>query len=148
MDIQDPLPILYRLTISSLMKTAGQFKKDITLAEGYIVELGMYRGIIEPIQLTEFFIDHESSECKYKLVFQFSPDFLLRNIGFMIGGGAGLKWQVSLPRFAQYTDIDKARASNNFIDWINCSKISLLRNDQFSVNTEYFEETLDEYLVK
>jgi hypothetical protein len=147
MDIENPLPTLQKLSICTLIKAIQGFSKDVRLAEGCISEKAMCRAIIEPIQLTDYDIDYKNNENKYQLQFQFSPNFLLNNYGFLIGGGARLKWQILLPKFEHFADKEKERINANAIDWINACKIQLIRKDEFNVDLAYFNETLDEFIT-
>ena len=137
MDIENPLPALHRITILCLLSLIKDIGKSTFMAEGCLMEACMYRKIIEPIQITEYEINYLDDELKYNLCFQLSPDFLLQNYGFLIGGGARLKWKIMLPKINE----EKAFTTSG-IDWIQLCKAELITNKEFNVDVVYFNETL------
>lgn len=139
-DITNPEFLLEKLTINTLIKQLSKLGDNLHIAEGYISEIGMYRAIIEPIQLTEFSICNDE-KYKYKLQFQFSPNFLQKNYGFLIGGGSKLKWQMSLPKISTF----KQEISSSAKDWITQGKVDLITAQDLCIDEDYFNETIAEF---
>ena len=139
-DVKNPELLLEKLTLNSLIKEFKKLGDSIKLAEGFINEIAMYRAIIEPIQLIDF-STHPNGKYSFVLQFQLSPNFLLQNYGFLVGGASSLKWQLSLLglKKSNRQKLTKAR------DWLTNAKVDLISMQNLNINDEYFKETIIEF---
>ena len=88
------------------------------------------------------FSTHPNEKYSYVLQFQFLPNFLLQNYGFLIGGASILKLRLSLLGLKKSNGekLTKAR------DLLTNAKLDLISMKNLNINDEYFKETIIEFL--